>query len=111
MPKKCTVHILHLFAFVAAAAAAAFKRAQRRREAMAGDEQEEKEKEEEREAEDAASQGCRVVLVSRALITALICGISSVHSNSNSYGDSKTVGKRDSQRETAREGDRKAKKW
>lgn len=66
---------------------------------MAGDEQEEKEKEEEREAEDAASQGCRVVLVSRALITALICGISSVHSNSNSYGDSKTVGKRDRERE------------
>lgn len=64
---------------------------------MAGDEQEE-EKEEEREEEDAASQGCRVVLVSRALITALICGISSVHSNSNSYGDSKTVGKRDSER-------------
>lgn len=100
LPKKCTVHILHLFAFVAAAAAAAaaFKRAQRRREAMAGDEQEE-EKEEERKAEDAASQGCRVVLVSRALITALICGISSVHSNSNSYGDSKTVGKRDRERQ------------
>lgn len=93
MPKKCTVHILHLFAFVAAsaAAAAAFKRAQRRREAMAGDEQEEE--------RGAACQGCRVVLVSRALITALICGISSVHSNSNSYGDSKTVGERDSERE------------
>lgn len=70
---------------------------------MAGDEQEEKEKEEEREGEDAASQGCRVVLVSRALITALICGISSVHSNSNSYGDSKTAGKRDRERETVRE--------
>lgn len=95
MPKKCTVHILHLFAFVAAAAAAAFKRAQRRREAMAGDEQE---GEVEEEKEDAACQGCRVVLVSRALITALIFGISSVHSNSNSYGDSKTVGKRDRKR-------------
>lgn len=67
---------------------------------MAGDEQEEeKEEEEELEEADAASQGCRVVLVSRALITALICGISSVHSNSNSYGDSKTVGKRDRERE------------
>lgn len=70
---------------------------------MAGDEKEEGE-EEKREEEGAASHGCRVVLVSRALITALICGISSVHSNSNSYGDSKTVGKRD--RERQREGGR-----
>lgn len=43
------------------------------------------------------------MLVSRALITALICGISSVHSNSNSYGDSKTVGKRDRERQRERE--------
>lgn len=48
-------------------------------------------------------RGRSVVLVSRALITALICGISSVHSNSNSYGDSKTVGKTDREKETDRE--------
>lgn len=33
----------------------------------------------EEEGNQAAFHGCRVVLVSRALITALICGISSVH--------------------------------